>query len=480
MAQLMKKSMRLFGMPYQFTGAVDPRIPEISTTVGRKFIQNIVTEGPVCTIIPGVPAYLPNKKDKVSTTNALLKGAANGFSDIKNILGNNDLDKMRLYDFKRSYTEYMKYVNILCRAGATFLELDDTSFSGGSFQRYDWRNYRQTSDKYSDVVSKSADGIYSLINKVRGSSNDSGSNMLYETTSGADGEDDAIDSIEEAMANYNFVQFYCDPDSSGQEDLSNSTSESQLKSMFDSGGNMMKELAFMMNSGSMDSSAATAFIGDSASALSSGVDTMLGSNSISGAMKRFINLGGEVIKGDNIVMPDIYQSSQYSKSYSLTVHLKSPYGTKLGYYLDIFVPMMHLLALAAPRQATANSYSSPFLIKAYVDGLFSCNLGMVQSFSVSRATETRNVDGLPMEVDVSLNIADLYSDISMSPQSDKLLFANNSSLVEYLATNCGLSLVTPQLKTKLNFTINSIGTAITNVPANVTSSVREKIDNMTS
>ena len=146
MAQLMKKSMRLFGMPYQFTGAVDPRIPEISTTVGRKFIQNIVTEGPVCTIIPGVPAYLPNKKDKVSTTNALLKGAANGFSDIKNILGNNDLDKMRLYDFKRSYTEYMKYVNILCRTGAIFLGLGDVELDGVPLSRYDWRTYKQNAE----------------------------------------------------------------------------------------------------------------------------------------------------------------------------------------------------------------------------------------------------------------------------------------------------------------------------------------------
>ena len=56
---LIKKSMRLFGLPYQFTSAVDPRLDGVSSTVGNRFLNNILLGGPVCSIIPGEPYYLP-------------------------------------------------------------------------------------------------------------------------------------------------------------------------------------------------------------------------------------------------------------------------------------------------------------------------------------------------------------------------------------------------------------------------------------
>ena len=34
-------SMRLFGVPYQFPSAVDPRVSGISNQVGRRFMENI-------------------------------------------------------------------------------------------------------------------------------------------------------------------------------------------------------------------------------------------------------------------------------------------------------------------------------------------------------------------------------------------------------------------------------------------------------
>ena len=125
-SQLVKKSMRLFGLPYQFTKAVDPRINNISKTVGNTYMKNIMLEAPVCTLIPGVPKYLPadRSKDKKITTSALLLEAAasGGFKTVTSALAGADPEKFRLYDFKRSYSDYMKYVNVLCRAGATLIE----------------------------------------------------------------------------------------------------------------------------------------------------------------------------------------------------------------------------------------------------------------------------------------------------------------------------------------------------------------------
>ena len=79
-------------------------------------------EAPICTMIPGEPVYLPGdnrKAVKQSTASAMLESANTGNFDVlvealKNVKGND----LRLYDFKNSYTNFMTYVNVLCRAGA--------------------------------------------------------------------------------------------------------------------------------------------------------------------------------------------------------------------------------------------------------------------------------------------------------------------------------------------------------------------------
>ena len=210
------------------------------------------------------------------------------------------------------------------------------------------------------------------------------------------------------------------------------------------------------------------FVGDSVGAMGAFAEETLSGSPFS-ALGRIINLGGNVLKGENIVIPDIYQSSTYSKSYDLTIHLRSPYGTKLSYYLNIFVPLMHLMALAMPKATSANSFHSPFIIKAFIEGGWSCNLGMVQSITVSKAGESRSMDGLPMEVDVSLSIVDLYSDLSMNSSAQVADFINNTNLIDYLATNCGLSLAQPNYANKVNLIINTAS----NIPNNISSAAQQ-------
>lgn len=82
--------MRLFGIPYQFTSAVDPRIKGVSSMVGNKYMENIITEAPICTFIPGEPKYLPSENNvdsKVNTTAALLENVT-GFNSLTNAASN--------------------------------------------------------------------------------------------------------------------------------------------------------------------------------------------------------------------------------------------------------------------------------------------------------------------------------------------------------------------------------------------------------
>lgn len=140
--QLSRLTMNLFGIPYQFPAAVDPRVETISSTIGKKFTENIMLEAPVCTIIPGEPTYLPGKSTskKITSASALIEASSGSFSALNQYLSDNKASNMRLYDFKNNYTEYMKYVNVLCRTGAVFLDLKNTIKVGSteySFQRYD-------------------------------------------------------------------------------------------------------------------------------------------------------------------------------------------------------------------------------------------------------------------------------------------------------------------------------------------------------
>lgn len=472
---LSKLSMRLFGIPYQFPSAVDPRVKAISQTIGKKYTENILLEAPVCTIIPGEPSYLPgaSQNQKVSTASALIESHGGNFSALSQVLSDLKDDDLRLYDFKNNYNEYMKYVNVLCRSGAVFLELDDTITIGSttsSFQTFDWRNYRWNTNALTSMTSKIKEAKKSLSQKIKGVKYSAkGSEFVMDSPDGTEG------TLSQVLTNYNYIQFYIDPEVSSSESMTNTTGDSFIKSALDSGSSTMKDLAFMANSGGIDTETLSKFAQESSAALQSGVSTILGNNTMSGALSRIINLGGNVLQGHNIIIPDIYQNSEHNTGYGLTIHLKTPYGTKLGYYLDIFVPMMHLLALAMPRQESANSFSSPFLVKAYVDSMFSCNLGIVTDISISKISESRSVSGLPNEVDVTLNIADLYSDISMSPSSSPIKFANNSSLIEYIATNCGMSLTSPNFEKKWTNLINNVTSAFTDIPTSVKGSIEESI-----
>ena len=193
--------------------------------------------------------------------------------------------------------------------------------------------------------------------------------------------------------------------------------------MLDAGSNVLKEISFLTNSAGIDDSK----VQETADKLLQGASELMGnSNILSGTFSRIFSLASNVVKGENMIMPDIYQQSSYDKSFSFTVHLKSPYGTKFGYFMDICVPLMHLIGLALPKQTTANTYGAPFLIKAYCEGVFTCNLGIIESISIQKGVNSAfSTDGLPTEVDVTLQIKDLYSDLSMSPQSSPLLFVNN-------------------------------------------------------
>lgn len=488
-----KKSMRLFGLPYQFRPEVDFRVPQISKVVGRKFINSIIQSAAIITIIPGRPKYLPNAKNKEGISHALIEAANEGFTDLQHLLGNSKDNPVKYYDFESSYAEYMNYVNILCRTAATFLELKET-IDGQPLQSYDWKNYRWTGDSYSsatkNLLKGSANIAKGVVNKVKEFGQDaitmltsigkkkddknSGNKLKLETddvTAKDAGAKEALYSMS------SFVEFFIDTDFGANESINNSSAESSISGIFKTGSDVMKEFAFITNSGGIEQGAE--FQEWSGNALKTLSDKMSSGGSISSFFKRFLDVSGNIIKGENIIVPKIYTGSEFSRGQTpINVTLKAIYGDRFSYFMDVMVPLFHLLCLALPKQTSANSYGAPFLVKYLCPGVANCNLGLVTSLTVDKggAGLGWTVDGFPNEIKVSMTIEDLYSDMAMSPSNQPRLFLANSSLIDYLASSCGLNIIQPQLANRAAMTINATKNAFGDIKTNVVTHIDEKID----
>ena len=89
-----------------------------------------------------------------------------------------------------------------------------------------------------------------------------------------------------------------------------------------------------------------------------------------------------------------------------------------------------------------------------------------------------NSDGLYTEIDVTATITDLYSDMAMTPANNPMLFLNNSSLVNFLGTTCGLNLINSQLKEKVSMVWNNTVANIKDTTSNVMDNITQGIDDI--
>ena len=141
-----------------------------------------------------------------------------------------------------------------------------------------------------------------------------------------------------------------------------------------------------------------------------------------------------------MIYPEIYKSSNSAMNYNFSVVLTTPYGDPYNYYMDILVPLMHLIGLVAPRMVTANTVASPYLVQAYLPGQCTCQLGIIQNMTITKNPNSSkvSVNGFPLEVKVTFTIKELYNALSISPANDPASFLFNETLNDYMANLAGL------------------------------------------
>lgn len=387
----------VYGIPYQFMASVDPRLQrnKQETLIGRKYAEKIVSKIPLLCITPGKVEFMSNyskveKKGLVAALDDIRRSGPE--TDISNIIKNNG----RYYTFAFDYAGYFEYVNALCRIGAKFLNIHDVELEVGGTKKkaanFDWAN---------------------ALNK----------------------------NLKASFTSQEFIGFYIDSEDSISESFSNGTTTSQLASTLNGFSETARELSFLLGAG-----AGQQYQLMDESKLNETLDT------IDGISKQYLN-GNTLFKtiagnfatiavGGKLLFPEIWSDSEFSRDVGVTIKLRTPDSDTMSWYMNIFVPLCHLIALAAGHQTdNPNGYYSPFLIRAWYKGLFNVDMGIVTSMNIRKGKEAAwNVDGLPTEIDVDLSIKDLYNMMSIVPGNEPKNFVTNNILMDYIANSCGVNI----------------------------------------
>ena len=241
------------------------------------------------------------------------------------------------------------------------------------------------------------------------------------------------------------------------DSFNNGTTESSLASTINGYGEQARELKFLLGEGAL--SQLFEDNGSTKDNITQGLESIAG-NLTGGMLADLASTGvNTVLSGGKMILPKIWGDSQYNRSYSFDIKLRSPDHDKISIFLNILVPYIHLLGMVLPRSTESqnpNAFQSPLLVKAYCKGMFNIDMGMITDMSVNRGAECQwNDDGLPTQIDISLQIEDLYSSLMLTQLDQDGLWdtvikrnwdvVSNTGMLNFLANMAGLNVADIEL-----------------------------------
>lgn len=394
----------------------------------------------------------------------------------------------KYYDFKNQMPLYFRMVNTLLVSVATNLGFRDYQFKN---HKYDATNMSQTGSKinnatesqllnavetvpddvhsYPDFISRYKLDIFRIMHRkaeferaqisLGSISTDIGleAQTLESSTNDAKSKDNDDGSNKTWMPSwingfwnaykdqiYNqalYIGFRVDKTVDASESLTNSIGPSEVKSTLNSKFAQLENATFAIFGGKISDG----IIGGMVQGLAKGIGEVASS-----AFSTLTGVGGasELATGSaRFDIPDIWQDSSFSKNYNFKLRFKTPYGNTISILQDVYLPYLCLLAGACPRATGTSSYTSPFLCQAYLKGVFSVSLGMIESLSVSRGDDMHGwaSNGLPTSITVNFSIKDMSPAMYPSLGDDMGIFdtivGNTTSMQDYLMTLSGMGLI---------------------------------------
>ena len=118
----------------------------------------------------------------------------------------------------------------------------------------------------------------------------------------------------------------------------------------------------------------------------------------------FFSTMASLIGGNKLMLPKIWKSSEFAKSYSLNFKFISAYGDKRSVYIDVLLPLLALLPLVLPKQSHRMGYEEPFPIRLDAAGWFTIESGVITSMTIKKAPDDNEwtKDGLPRAIEVDM------------------------------------------------------------------------------
>jgi hypothetical protein len=147
-------------------------------------------------------------------------------------------------------------------------------------------------------------------------------------------------------------------------------------------------------------------------------------------------------------------------------------------------PYCKLLGLTLPHEYIDDSgevnefaYNAPFMCKAYCKGMFSIDYGMITGLNVTSGAQCQwNDDGLPTQIDISIDISNLYKSLAMS---DSVEYAvRNTSYMDFLANLSGLNINDMETGRKIKMYYYLKAANIKNIPSGIHRKVDQTISRL--
>lgn len=434
----------IFGLPYQFLPSADVRVDGSTNNaagVGYEYADHIVTQMPLLLLAPGKCNFMTNysKKDKQSLLERILQ-VGSGIADSVMTTDDLELDSGKYYTFEYDSPRYYQFVNPMCRIASIYLGIQDVKIGNTKLSMLNWEDY--TRGKLSSIFN---------------------------------------------FGNYNSVPFYLESETSISESFSNSTTQSMIASAVNSISDMGRELSFLMGS---DNIVARGIDALNDSEIMSNIENV--QNIISGLLGSngsFLNNLTKhlttVATGGKITFPEIWSDSSFSRSYNCEFKFVSPDPSNLSIYLNVLVPLFHLMGMVCPQMLdnNPNGYMAPFIVRAIYKGFFNVDMGIITDMSVTKGGEGQwTVDGLPTTLTISMTIKDLYNAMSITPTTltnFKYDTMSNTALMDYIANLCGINIYKPEAIRAIEmFFMNDVANRIADIPNNIWGKIGTKFQNM--
>lgn len=386
----------IYGIPYQFTNLTDPRVTGGSTfsfeqdKIGRKYNEMIFRRMPTLILQAGVPEFMQGFSDEAAAKiSGMILGKLPGTNS--DMIEATMKNAGKYYGLKLMPNEYFDAVNAQCRAMAVLLGLENESITINGYtdnlRSYNWSN----------VCGSRMWGYYA----------------------GA-------------------VQFYINSDAQVTETFGNGTTQSQLANKMNQLGATASEMQFLLG-GMGKYTGFNTWENFGQEALKTG-----DARNATGLFDTLVNNVSTLMAGGRMFFPEIWNDSQFMRQYAVSIKLDSPDCDDLSIYLNILVPLAHILGFVQPRFTGTNTYISPFLVRGFYKSQFHIDMGIITGCEIKKGdVGAWTQSGLPTQIEVDLTIKDLYNVLAMALQNGTADLIGNPMQLDYLANLCGINIAEP-------------------------------------